>query len=81
MTIGLRLQQITVDGDGIYSVYAEAYDIDTDKVIKRKCVQGKTKEEIKDALRPYWQKVKAGYDKHQLIKTIAKAALSELEAE
>jgi len=81
MTIELKLQQVTIEPGGLYAVYAQAIETETGKVIAKKCVEGSNKEEIKDALRPAWVKIKADYETYQIIKAAAEAALAELEAE
>ena len=81
MALTLKVQQVVKEPDGIYSVYAEAVEDITGKVVDRKCVQGSTKEEIKDALRPSWEALKTSHANKQIILALAEEALAELEAE
>ena len=81
MTIELKLQQVTKELTGLYSVYANVVETETGKILSKKCAQGSTLTQIKDALRPFWTEAKADYNNYQTMRAIAEAALDELEAE
>ena len=81
MALEMKCVKIYKEEDGRITVNVDLIESEDGTVLGRKTFQGTTKEELKNMIRPVWQKMKTNYDNHPSLLAIANEALDEIEAE
>jgi len=81
MALSMRVQQVVAEPDGLFSVYVQFYDTADGKVLAKKTVQGGTKAELKDALRPLWERGLEEHNSRPNLIALAQAVVDELMGE
>jgi hypothetical protein len=81
MALTIVVQQVVEEENGLYSVYVQFFDDQINRVLGKTVVQGRTKDELKNALRPKWEKALAAFSKKPNLVKIAQEAANELMAE
>lgn len=78
MALIMEVQQVVEEDDGTYSVYIKFLDNADQRILGKLTIQGATKTELKDKLRPKWQAALAIYSEKITLKNIAQQAVNEL---
>lgn len=81
MALTMQVQQVTEEEDGTYTVYINFIDDVDARILGKLSIQGQTKQELKDKLRPKWQTALVKYGEKTQLKNIAQAAVNELMQE
>lgn len=81
MAFEVGVYQVTKEKSGTLSVYMKAVDTATGEVLGKMSVQGKTKEEIKAAMKAQIERAHDEYAKRQSWVEMAQEAANEIVAE
>lgn len=78
MAITIQLQQVTEEDDGVYTVTVNALRDNGDVLISGKTFQCKTAAELKDKIKPKFEKLIAIEQKKDLIRSLAQGVIDEI---
>jgi len=78
MAITIQLQQVAEEEDGIYTVTINALRDNGDVVISGKTFQCRTAAELKDKIKPKFEKLIAAEQKKELIRSLAQGVIDEI---
>jgi len=78
MAITLQLQQVSAEENGVYTVTVNALRDNGDVLISGKTFQCKTAAELKDKIKPKFEKLIAIEQKKDLIRSLAQGVIDEI---
>jgi len=78
MAITLQLQQVSAEENGVYTVTVNALRDNGDVLISGKTFQCKTAAELKDKIKPKFEKLIAIEQKKELIRSLAQGVIDEI---
>lgn len=78
MAITIQLQQVTEEDDDVYTVTVNALRDNRDVLISGKTFQCKTAAELKDKIKPKFEKLIAIEQKKDLIRSLAQGVIDEI---
>jgi len=81
MGIKIELQQVVPKDDGSLTVYVNFIDNITNKRLKQICVESENEAGIKDAVRPYFQRIIQEQADKNILLTSVQNVLTEIEQE
>ena len=78
MAITIQLQQVTEEEDGTYTVTINALRDNGDVVASGKTFQCRTAAELKDKIKPKFEKLIAIEQKKEMIRNLAQSVIDEI---
>ena len=78
MAITIQLQQVTEEENGVYTVTINALRDNGDVVISGKTFQCRTAAELKDQIKPKFEKLIAIEQKKETIRNLAQSVIDEI---
>jgi len=78
MAITIQLQQVTEEEDGAYTITINAIRDNGDLVISGKTFQCRTAAELKNQIKPKFEKLIAIEQKKELIRSLAQGVIDEI---
>jgi len=78
MAITIVLQQVMEEQDGVYTVVINALRDNGDVVISGKTFQCRTAAELKDKIKPKFEKLIATEQKKEMVRNLAQGVIDEI---
>ena len=78
MAITIQLQQVTEEPDGVYTVTINATRDNGDLVISGKTFQCRTAAELKNKIKPKFERLIAIEQKKEMIRNLAQSVIDEI---